>query len=272
MKQHHSTVTHTYHEALHQIDKREYHYFPRGTFLSYHPRIPKKLAAVKPYYTFAVKKSEAPQKILYQRKHYCPCPNCFTGNYLQCFNIAFLGQWNAEEMTINYKTDNPAADMQREHAANIHPLLVEYQQTFKGSFFVALYQNEEVQRPTFAEISPFSKFHDVRVRCLVFPPYTQLGENVDFYCNHNHFLVPNNCCYRHPCNCPALHTQLVEYTKILLICINRLPGGNVVSTISNDFAHSTEHFKVFKFKKEYENLQLTEYKTNRIKMHAPYKI
>ena len=175
-------------------------------------------------------------------------------------------------MTINYKTDNPAADMQREHAANIHPLLVEYQQTFKGSFFVALYQNEEVQRPTFAEISPFSKFHDVRVRCLVFPPYTQLGENVDFYCNHNHFLVPNNCCYRHPCNCPALHTQLVEYTKILLICINRLPGGNVVSTISNDFAHSTEHFKVFKFKKEYENLQLTEYKTNRIKMHAPYKI
>ena len=46
----------------------------------------------------------------------------------------------------------------------------------------------------------------------------------------------------------------------------------MVSTISNDTAHSTEHFKVFKFKKEYENLQLTEYKTNRIKMHAPYKI
>ena len=25
------------HEALHQVDKRKFHYFPRGTFLAYHP-------------------------------------------------------------------------------------------------------------------------------------------------------------------------------------------------------------------------------------------
>ena len=82
-------------------------------------------------------------------------------------------------MAIN-KSDNPAADIQREHTANIHPQLVEYQQTFKGSFFVALYDNEEVQQPTFAEILAYSKFHDVRVQCHVFPPNTQLGENIDF--------------------------------------------------------------------------------------------
>jgi len=96
LKEHHSTVSHTYHEALHQIDKREYHYFPRGTFLSYHPRTAKKLSAVKPYYTFAVKRSEELEKILYQRKHYCPCPNCLSGNFLQGFYIGFLVQWNAE--------------------------------------------------------------------------------------------------------------------------------------------------------------------------------
>ena len=123
LKQHHSTVTHTYHEALHQVDKREYHYFPRGTFLSYHPRIPKKLSAVKPFYTFAVKRSEHPQKILYQRKHYCPCPNCLTGNFLACFNVGFMGKWNAEEMVINYKAENPAANLRREHAAVIQLLL-----------------------------------------------------------------------------------------------------------------------------------------------------
>jgi len=38
LKQHHSTVTNSYHEALHQVDKREFHYFPRGTFLAFHPR------------------------------------------------------------------------------------------------------------------------------------------------------------------------------------------------------------------------------------------
>ena len=37
LKQHHSTVTNSYHEALHQVDKREFHYFPRGTFLAYQP-------------------------------------------------------------------------------------------------------------------------------------------------------------------------------------------------------------------------------------------
>ena len=40
LKQHHSTVTNSYHEALHQVDKRdlEFHYCLHGTFLAYHPR------------------------------------------------------------------------------------------------------------------------------------------------------------------------------------------------------------------------------------------
>ena len=80
-----------------------------------------------------------------------------------------MGHWNAEEMVINYKTENPAADLRREHAATEHPQLVEFQRTLKGCFFVAIYESEVLQRPMFAEISPFSKFHDVRVWCLVYP-------------------------------------------------------------------------------------------------------
>ena len=34
LKQHHSQVTNTYHEALHQVDNHEFHYFPVG--LSWH--------------------------------------------------------------------------------------------------------------------------------------------------------------------------------------------------------------------------------------------
>ena len=126
----------------------------------------------------------------------------------------FMWHWNTEEMVNNYKTENPAADLRREHAATIHAQLEELQQTFKGSFFVAMYENEELQQPTFAEISPFSKFYDTRARCLVF---TKPGENADFYCNHHQFSV---------CNCSALEIQLVECSKILVVCIQRSPAGN----------------------------------------------
>ena len=81
-------------------------YFP---FLPF----PKKLSAVKPFYTFAVKRSEHPEKILYQRKHYHPCPNRSTGNFHVCFNVGFMGQWNAEEIVINYKAENPAEDLRK---------------------------------------------------------------------------------------------------------------------------------------------------------------
>ena len=37
LKQHHSQVTNSHHEVLPQVDKREFHYFPRGTLLAYHP-------------------------------------------------------------------------------------------------------------------------------------------------------------------------------------------------------------------------------------------
>ena len=73
----------------------------------------------------------------------------------------------AEEIVINYKTENPAADRRGEHASTIHTQLEKLQQNFQRFCFVAIFENEVLQQPTFAEISPFSKFYDVRVWCLV---------------------------------------------------------------------------------------------------------
>ena len=113
LKQHHSTVTNSYHEALHQVDKREFHYFLCGTFLAYHPcRLsnlfsllplqqphhlffisrPKAFAEVKPYYTFAVHRTGLPEvKTSFQRRHYCQSPQCTTGDYHRCMYKEFLG-------------------------------------------------------------------------------------------------------------------------------------------------------------------------------------
>ena len=82
LKKHHCEVTSNRHETLHQITRREFHYFPKGTFLSYQPREVDRLSAVKCYYQYGVRRTgvaDAPRSI-FQRLHFCPCPNCTTGN------------------------------------------------------------------------------------------------------------------------------------------------------------------------------------------------
>ena len=66
LKQHHSQPTNSYHESLHQVDKREFHYFPRGTFLAYHPR---RIAVLTYHHTSKVPFSKLLQKkIIMQTK------------------------------------------------------------------------------------------------------------------------------------------------------------------------------------------------------------
>ena len=85
----------------------------------YHAWKPKKLGAVKPFYSFAVKHSGHPEKLIYQRRQHCPCPNCFLENFENCMYSGFLGEWNVEEMKIEYVTKDPAADLQSEHDVTI---------------------------------------------------------------------------------------------------------------------------------------------------------
>ena len=141
LKQHHSQPTNSYHEALHQVDKREFHYFPRGTFLAYHPRRwtklqlttihpiqreyfsnfssvfweivwqncrPKGLSSIKPFYTFAVRRTGLPElKTIYQRRHFCPCAPCTTGDYHHCLYQQFLGTSGKKKHLNPYHTIFP---------------------------------------------------------------------------------------------------------------------------------------------------------------------
>ena len=46
---------------------------------------PKALTAIKPYYTFAVHRTGLPEvKTIFQRRHFCPCAPCNTGNFHHC--------------------------------------------------------------------------------------------------------------------------------------------------------------------------------------------
>ena len=58
--------------------------------------------------------------------------------------IGFLGEWNVEEMEIEYVTEDPAADLWSEHAVTIKTELQQLQGTFKGAFFIAIHQNEHL--------------------------------------------------------------------------------------------------------------------------------
>lgn len=95
LKQHHSTVSASHHEALNQIDHREFHFFPTGTFLAYHPRKPRNPVAVKPYYCFGVRRTDNDDnKSIFMRKHFCPCPSCTIGEYHECLHKEYLGTCN----------------------------------------------------------------------------------------------------------------------------------------------------------------------------------
>ena len=59
LKQPCAQITNSYHEAIHQVDKHQFHYFPVGhswqTIL-----VGPKLSAVKPYYIYAVCRTGLP--------------------------------------------------------------------------------------------------------------------------------------------------------------------------------------------------------------------
>ena len=143
--------------------------------------------------------------------------------------------------------------------------------THTSYFFVAIFTNAEVQRPTFGYISAQSRFHDVRVRMHVLDPFVPIGkEHLLNYFNHAMFKMPRKLCFKPVCNCDAHHTRLVEYSKILMPCVGKTPSDKLVHSGFEDSQLSTQDFGVFKFKESYEDAQLTRYKTLRLKLWAPY--
>ena len=175
-------------------------------------------------------------------------------------------------MVINYIQEDPKAVQRQEHAATMRLLLEETLGTFPGYFFVTLFLNKAVQRVTFGYVTRATSFNDVRFRLHVLEPYVEPGKEASNYFNFHSFLMPTQICYNRNCACPLQHTQLVEYSKILTICVATTSAGNMVHTVGQIDNLSNGANVVFQFKGNYEEQELTRYKSLRVKLHAPYTI
>ena len=118
--------------------------------------------------------------------------------------------------------------LRQEHAATIRLQLEETLETFSGYFFVTLFLNEAVQRLTFGSVTGSTSFNNVRFCLHILEPFVEPGEQPSNYFNIHTFLTPQQVCYKRNCACPLQHTQLVEYSKILTICVATTAAGNLV--------------------------------------------
>ena len=83
--------------------------------------------------------------------------------------------------------------------------------------------------------------------------------------------MPQQVCYKRNRACPLQHTQLVEYSKILTICVATSSAGNLVHTVGpiDKIAPGNTEFQI---KGSYEDQKLSKYKSLRVKLHAPYTV
>ena len=168
--------------------------------------------------------------------------------------------------------ENPKAVLRQEHAATMRLQLEETLGTFNGFFFVTLFLNEAVQRLTFGYVTRSTSFNDVRFRLHILEPYVEGGQPPSNYFNYHTFLMPQQVCYSRNCACPLLHTQLVEYSKILTICLAETAAGNRVHTVGPVDKFGPAGYTVFQIKGSYEDQELSKYKSLRLKLHAPYTV
>ena len=83
--------------------------------------------------------------------------------------------------------------------------------------------------------------------------------------------MPQQVCYSRNCACPLLHTQLVEYSKILTICLAETAAGNRVLTVGPVDKIAPAGNTVFQIKGSYEDQELSKYKSLRLKLHVFWK-
>ena len=113
-----------------------------------------------------------------------------------------------------------------------------------------------------------SVLHAVHVRCHVLQPDKDTN-----YPNYNKCAVPINHCYSHPnqCNCGGVHTQLIDYENIMIVCKENTEAGRLVSTMGIDPLASTETYTLYGLKDTYKE-QIEIYKARRRQMHGEYML
>ena len=111
----------------------------------------------------------------------------YTGHHYSR-TYGFVGEWNEENMEIQYVTQHPMAELRHEHSATMRLLLEETLGTFNGYFFVTLFLNQQIQRPTFGYVTRSCSFNDIHFRLHVLHPYVPEGKEASNYFNYSPFF------------------------------------------------------------------------------------
>ena len=83
--------------------------------------------------------------------------------------------------------------------------------------------------------------------------------------------MPRRLCYTGNC-IPLQHTELVEYFKILTVCIATTASRSQVNTVGIVDKLSAGTKAVFQFEGNYEDQKLMKYNSLRVKLQTPFPI
>ena len=138
-----------------------------------------------------------------------------------------------EEMTISYRTEDPIVDNRANHAHSIK-LRIQELLASHGIFFVAMYTNDQTQRLTFAQVSKAkSRLYNIRIRVHVYLLYVPDPKESSLLITTTMLALWSkqiHVRYQLHCNCEQFYTQLVEYSKILIVYMSTTKTGNLIST------------------------------------------
>jgi hypothetical protein len=134
--------------ALHSPDIREYHYFGENEFLEYHP-IDVYIDRINCYHSFSISRS-TPLR-LYSRHTTCFCEACKLGNFSNCIDSQFHGEYHINDLDITLVEQIPDhIDL----GIQMRARLLDLRASYTKPFVVMLYERQNIWRPTFALISP----------------------------------------------------------------------------------------------------------------------
>lgn len=216
LKEHCVDVSSKTSSALHSPDRRDYHYFKHGEFLNYHP-IDLKIDRINCFHSFCISKSNPLE--LFSRNTSCFCESCRAGKFSKCVDTAFHGKYHTNLLNIQLMEVVP------EHVnlgLIMRDTLLEYRTSYEKPYFVMIFQNSDILRPTFALISPGATFNVATVRAHVLQPLNPTTN--DF--NYTQVKVPKGkLCQQRDHNCPKLHTQLIRFDHICAVCLRTALEG-----------------------------------------------
>ena len=229
--------------ALHSPDRRDFLYFKDGEFLNFHP-IDLKIDRINCFHSFTISKQ----------------------NPLECIDTAFHGAYHTNILDIQVMELVPE---NINLGLIMRESLLSYRTSYDKAYFVMIYQNANILRPTFALISPGASFNVATVRAHILEPYDATTN----YFNYTLLKVPKGgLCHQREHACPKLHTQLIRFDHICAVCLRTALAGSIVNTAKLVPSLGTKEFYVYDLKDSYSEDVLSEYKANRVNVFGNYVV